>query len=241
MLFIIIHQTYELWFKLILQELANCAEKMSQQHILQARHFLDRCVQIMRVLVQQIHILETMRPVDFLRFRDHLKPASGFQSVQFRELEFFAGLKNPAYLRFFDDRPDLKERLERRLHEPDLRDIFYTMLRDLGMDIPQHTDLKHLTEHPEDKERILRALLHIYRNPLDQMPLYLLTESMIDLDTQIALWREHHVRVVSRIIGLKPGTGGSSGVDYLERTTRKQCFPLLWEVRTRLSLSNDAP
>ncbi|MCB9642826.1 MAG: tryptophan 2,3-dioxygenase [Myxococcales bacterium] len=237
MLFIVIHQTYELWFKLILQEVGNCAERMKKQQILQARHFLDRCVQIMRVLVQQIHILETMRPVDFLSFRDHLKPASGFQSVQFRELEFAAGLKNPAYLRFFDDRPELKARLEQRLQEPDLRDIFYGMLRDLGLDVPENIDPKHLAETPEDHARLMRVLVHIYRNPLDQMPLYLLTESMVDFDSQLAHWRDHHVRVVSRVIGLKPGTGGSSGVDYLERTTRKQCFPQLWEVRTRLSLN----
>jgi tryptophan 2,3-dioxygenase len=236
MLFIIIHQSYELWFKLILQELEQARGLLKEKQILQARHFVDRCVQIMKNLVQQIHILETMRPVDFLRFRDILKPASGFQSIQFREVEYLLGLKNPSYLRFFKERPDLQARLQARLQEADLRETFYQMLRDLGFSIPAQIDPKYLDEHPEDYEQVMATLVQIYRNPVDQMPLYLLTESLVDLDCQLSHWREHHVRVVSRVIGFKQGTGGSSGVMYLEKTTRKQCFPLLWEVRTRLTL-----
>lgn len=234
MLFIIIHQAYELWFKLILHELEQAAACMNADHELQAHHFLRRVGEIMELLVKQIHILETMRPVDFLEFRDRLMPASGFQSHQFREVEFFAGLKDRRYLHFFQNRPDMLAQLQRRLDGPDLRDIFYGLLRRRGFAVPQDISLEHLQSDEADREALLDAVLPIYRDPNDHLPLYLLAEALMDLDQQLALWRDHHVRVVARIIGHKRGTGGSSGVDYLERTTHKRCFPYLWEVRTRL-------
>jgi tryptophan 2,3-dioxygenase len=236
MLFIIIHQAYELWFKLVLHELESAMEHMRSRDILRARHFVNRCVEIFRVLVQQIHILETMQPADFLQFRDRLTPASGFQSMQFRELEFLTGLKEPRYLQFFKNRPDLVAILQARLEGPDLGTTYYDLLRDLGFNIPPDACTKERSGDHEVAEQILQALIPIYRHPSQNLPLYLLTESLVELDQYLGLWREHHVRVVERVIGFRKGTGGSSGVEYLRSTTVKKSFPLLWEVRTRLSL-----
>ena len=234
MLFIVIHQAYELWFKLILHELERTIQLMQQQHVLQARHFLHRVVKITQLLVSQIHILETMTAADFLQFRDRLKPASGFQSLQFREIEFLAGLKDRRYVRNFSDRPQEAAMLERRLEETDLRSAYYQMLRDLGLDIPEDASREALDEDEEARSQLLTALKEIYQKPIAEMPLYVLSESLVDFDQQLSLWRHHHVQVVERIIGHKKGTGGSSGVSYLRTTTDKRCFQYLWRVRTEL-------
>ncbi len=231
LLFIIIHQAYELWFKLILHELTQAVEHMEEGQVLRARHFTHRVVRIMKLLVEQIHLLETMTPADFLEFRERLNPASGFQSTQFRELEFFAGLKDPSYLRFFKHYPEQQARLQARLDAPDLRQIFYSMLHRLGTGVPA-PDLDF--EDEATCEEILAALLPMYKDPDSHLPLYLLTESLVEFDENLILWRIHHVHVVERIIGAKTGTGGSSGASYLRSTMNKKCFPLLWEVRTRL-------
>ena len=132
MLFIIIHQAYELWFKLILHEMETALELMEQKNILRAHHFMSRVVEIMKLLIPQIHLLETMTPAEFLQFRHRLNPASGFQSIQFREVEFLAGLRDVRYMGFFKDRPDLRARLEKRMTEKSLRDAYYIMLKSLG-------------------------------------------------------------------------------------------------------------
>ncbi len=234
MLFIIIHQAYELWFKLILHELERAIAFMNDVRPLRARHFVNRVVEIMRLLVQQIHIVETMQPIDFLYFRDHLMPASGFQSVQFREFEFAAGLKDPRYCTFFDNRPDLRARLEARLAADDLRTAWSRMMRAAGLDVPLAADDPAQRDRPEVHDAAVAGILPIFERPDDHMPLYLLNESLIALDEYLALWREHHVRVVARVIGWRPGTGGSSGVDYLKSTASKRAFPELWAVRTSL-------
>ncbi len=229
MLFIIIHQAYELWFKLILHEMERAIDYMKMGQILRANHFVRRVVEVMKLLVRQIHILETMTPAEFLGFRDRLNPASGFQSVQFREVEFLAGLKNAAYLKAFTEQPELQARLQKRLDSPSLRGTYFQLLADLGYEAPE-------VAYPEEPEReaVMAALVKVYQEPDNNLPLYLLSESLVEFDLQLSLWREHHVRVVARSIGYKPGTGGSSGVAYLESTTSKLCFPYLWEVRTYL-------
>ncbi|MFN7685182.1 MAG: tryptophan 2,3-dioxygenase [Oligoflexia bacterium] len=234
LLFIIIHQAYELWFKLIIHELDSAMAHMKRLEVLRARHFIHRCVEVMKVLVHQIHILETMQPVEFLEFRDRLTPASGFQSMQFREVEFMTGLKEPRYLQFFKNRPDLQAILQARLDAPDLRSNFYDLLQGLGFDIPTGASEKERAGDEAVCEKIMQALVILYRKPQENLPLYLLTESLVELDQYLGLWREHHVRVVERVIGFKKGTGGSSGVEYLRATTTKKSFPLVWEVRTRL-------
>jgi len=234
LLFIVIHQAYELWFKLILSEVDVSMRYMKEQQVLRAHHFMKRVCEVMKLLVSQIHILETMSPVEFLEFRDRLMPASGFQSLQFRELEFAAGLKDERYLGYFKNRPEMLATLQRRLREPDLRDAYYSMLKGLGFALPDGASELERKEDSQAREQILTAILPIYQRPGDHLPLYLLTESLVEFDQYLALWREHHVRVVERVIGFKRGTGGSSGAEYLRSTTTKKCFPLLWEVRTRL-------
>jgi tryptophan 2,3-dioxygenase len=232
MLFIIIHQAYELWFKLLRHELDTAIEEMQDDEPLGARHFVHRCVEVLDLLTEQIHVLETMEPVDFLQFRDRLAPASGFQSIQFREIEFACGLQEEAYLEFFDD--EAAKRLTARMEEPSLRDAFYGMLGRLDTPVPAQVDVDRLEGDGEEREAAIAGLKQLYEQPSERHPLYLLTESLMSLDEQLGLWREHHVRVVERIIGHKRGTGGSSGVEYLKRTTDKRAFPLLWDIRTYL-------
>ncbi|MBI2712194.1 MAG: tryptophan 2,3-dioxygenase [Bdellovibrio sp.] len=234
MLFIIIHQAYELWFKLILHEMESAVEFMQKGAVLRAHHLMSRIGAIMKLLVQQIHILETMTPADFLVFRDHLRPASGFQSAQFREVEFLAGAKDEKYLEYFKNRPDMVDRLKARLAGPDIRSSYYGLLKRLGYGIPDQADLLEDQNSADAKLAIVEGLLPIYQRPSDQLPVYLLSESLVDFDQYLALWREHHLRVVERVIGSKPGTGGSEGVAYLRSTTVKKCFPLLWQVRSHL-------
>jgi len=234
MLFIVIHQAYELWFKLVLHEMDSAIQYMDRDKPLRAHHFMSRIVQILKLLVQQIHVLETMQPVEFLGFRDHLMPASGFQSTQFREVEFRAGAKDARYLGYFNDRPDLKARLERRLQEPDLRSAYYGMIQRLGFNVPSNASELEAKQDEASRDSILRGILPIYQDPSTHLELYLLSESLVEFDEYLSLWREHHVRVVERVIGFKRGTGGSSGVEYLKSTTGKKCFPYLWDVRTYL-------
>lgn len=212
MLFIVIHQAYELWFKLCLHEIGTAQEHLRAGRALRARHFVQRVVGVMRVLVQQIHILDTMQPVDFLQFRDHLTPASGFQSGQFREFEFRCGLKEPRYLSYFETEPEVHARLEQALRDVSLREDFLEWIAKSGL------SLKEIYQHPEQHSEYL-----------------LLCESLVDLDQELGLWREHHVRVVERLIGFKMGTGGSTGVGYLKSTTSKKCFPELWDIRGELT------
>lgn len=234
MLFIVIHQTYELWFKLILHELEVARDYMRDKKVLRARHFIRRVVEIMQVLVRQIHVLETMAPVEFLEFRHRLQPASGFQSTQFREVEFFLGLKDEQFLEHFETVPTMRARLERRLAEPSLREVFYDMLRELGFDVPALIDKAALSEDKEARVALAKVLVPLYQNPEEHLELNLLAESLLDLDQGLMTWREHHVRVVERVIGFKHGTGGSEGVGYLKTTIGKKVFPEIWDVRTLL-------
>jgi tryptophan 2,3-dioxygenase len=243
----VIHQAYELWFKLILHEMENAIRYMGEKKILRAHHFMKRITEIMRLLVQQIHILETMTPAEFLEFRDRLMPASGFQSIQFREIEFLAGLKDEAYYKHFKNRPEFVEILKGRQAQSDLKSSYYKLLHDLGEPMPKDAAAqeariiydKTLDQKTAEKMKndIIRAILPIYQNQESHLPLYLLSESLVEFDEYFGLWREHHVRVVERIIGFKRGTGGSSGVEYLQSTTMKKIFPFLWEVRTYLEKS----
>lgn len=234
MLFIIIHQAYELWFKLVLHEMGCAIKYMQEKKVLRAVHFVNRINQVMKLLVQQIHILETMTPAEFLEFRDRLNPASGFQSTQFREVEFVAGLKDERYFAHFKNRPEYIKKLQDRLEAPDLRQVFYDLLRAKGFNIPAGAAEAELKASESERSAVIAALLPMYRNPSEYSDLYMLSESLVEFDEGLMLWREHHVRVVERVIGFKRGTGGSSGVEYLRSTTAKKCFPRLWEVRTFL-------
>ena len=227
LLFIVIHQAYELWFRQILFELDATVEVMQDGDAGSAIHWMRRVGVIERLLVQQIHILETMTPVDFLGFRERLNPASGFQSVQFREVEFVSGLKNEGILAEFADDPRATERLRARFDAPGLAEGFRSLLRSHGFEQPEGDDESAL-------EARLAGLQRLYERPGDARQLYDLAELLLDHDENFQLWRYHHVRMVERMIGFKIGTGGSEGVGYLTSTLKKRFFPDLWTVRTRI-------
>ncbi|CAN5876196.1 tryptophan 2,3-dioxygenase family protein [soil metagenome] len=233
-LFIIIHQVYELWFKQLLHEIDTLVERLDADEVLGAHRLLRRCVEIQRVLVSQVAVLETMTPVDFLAFRDHLTPASGFQSAQFREIEFVSGLKNPRFLTHYEEGSPERERLDARLAQPTVIEAFYAMLRRRGFDLPEAPENGDEARATQAHERRIRELLRIYRETERHYDLFLLTESLIDYDEQFTLWRLRHVAMVERMIGSKPGTGGSPGASYLKSTVERKFFPELWEMRSYL-------
>lgn len=222
--FIIVHQAYELWFKLMLFEIDTTIQMMNQRNIRSATWLINRVIDISKLLYQQIHILETMSPREFLQFRDHLKPASGFQSIQFRELEFVSNLKEPQIINRLDCEPEATESLKRRLQEPTLWDAFLDLMKSQGFDIPED----------RNSEKIKAELVRLHEQQQDYYDLYLLSEALIEYDEFFGLWRLHHVRMVERMIGNKIGTGGSQGVKYLTTTLNKKCFPELWDMRTNL-------
>jgi tryptophan 2,3-dioxygenase len=237
MLFIVIHQVYELWFKELLHELDAIIERLDADEPLAAHRLIRRCIEIERVLVNQIAVLETMMPTDFLAFRDHLMPASGFQSFQFRELEYVSGLKEPRFLRNYQPGSAERAKLEARLSQPTLADAFYAMLRRSGFDLP---DISGATG--EDRAGIeqtrINELVRVYQDAEKHYALFLLAESLIEYDAMFSMWRLHHINMVERMIGSKTGTGGSEGAAYLRKTVDKKFFPELWELRSHLSKKN---
>jgi tryptophan 2,3-dioxygenase len=232
-LFIIIHQTYELWFKQLLHELGAVVGLLDADQPLGAQRLLQRCIEIERVLLSQVSVLETMTPVDFLAFRDRLTPASGFQSAQFRGIEYLSGSKNAGFLKHYPEGSPERAMLEARLAEPSVKDAFYSLLRRRGFDLPDDPEGPDADDSPEHRRRI-QELARIYRDAEAHYTLFLLAESLVGYDEHFLLWRLRHVAMVERMIGSKPGTGGSSGVDYLRHTTAKKFFPDLWELRTVL-------
>jgi tryptophan 2,3-dioxygenase len=222
LLFIVVHQAYELWFKQLLFELESVRDRMIAGEAERARHYLTRVAAIERVLVEHIEVLETMTPQDFLEFRSILTPASGFQSVQFRELEFLSGLKDRRYLRDLAATPDELGRLARRLDEPTVWDGFVALLESRGLPMPE-----------DDEAARMASLRRIAREP-ELTDLFAVSEGLLDHDEAFARWRSLHVLMVERQIGAKPGTGGSAGVEYLRSTLDKRFFPDLWGLRSHL-------
>ena len=230
-LFIVIHQVYELWFKQLLHEVDAIIERLDRDEPLSAHRLLRRCIEIQRVLVSQVAVLETMTPMDFLAFRDHLMPASGFQSAQFRELEFVSGLKERRYLNSYDEASGDRARLEARLDKPTVGDAFYDLLRRRGFDLPAEPD----ADEGDEPRKTIRELMRIYQETDRHYDLFLLAESLIEYDEMFSLWRLRHIKMVERMIGTKTGTGGSEGAAYLKKTVERKFFPDLWELRTYLS------
>jgi len=217
LMFVIVHQVHELWFKLILFELEEVRDLLLADRLDAAEHLLRRLVAIQNVLISQWAVLDTMLPMDFAAFRDTLQGGSGFESVQHREIEFLAGLKDSGYL----DRVQLtdaeRNRLVRRLGEPSLREAFIALVERRGID----------------------SLAMLWKNGYNdltaaQWGLLRVAEALLDLDQSFGRWRIHHALTVERQIGGKPGTGGSAGVDYLRTRITFRLFPELWEVRSQL-------
>lgn len=225
MLFIVIHQVYELWFKQLLHELDAAMRSMDRDDLLRVAKHFRRIHAIQRLLEQQVDVLETMSPQEFNQFRDNLNPASGFQSIQFREIEFACGLRNSDVLKHLELDDAARARLERRSNEPSLYDHVKELLRRRGFAV-------------DSSEAVIEAFRQIYVDEKGYCDLHLLLEDLIEFDERLLLWRGRHIRMVERMIGRKMGTGGSAGVDYLARTLDNRIFPELWSVRTLLGQSN---
>lgn len=225
LLFIIIHQTYELWFKQILHELDACIGWINEGRMFRANHSLRGVISIERILVTQIHILESMAPIGFLEFREKLNPASGFQSMQFRELEFSSGAKDDKILNSFKDDEYAFERLNLRFAAPSLADAFWGLVRKQGL----------LVETYDDR---VRSTVEMLAHPERFAELYNMQDLLIEHDELIIAWRYNHIQMVERMLGMKRGTGGSDGVGYLTTTLTKKFFPELWEARTHLKIED---
>jgi len=231
MLFIVIHQVYELWFKEMLHELDYCRRLLEDDDAHRAQHTLKRVLTILKVLVAQLDILETMTPVEFLTFRERLESSSGFQSDQFRQLEFVIGRKSRTSVERFGEGTRARAALERRWSEPTIWDAFLRFLAREGYEVPQdHLD-RDVTAPIQASDAIQRILVEVYRTSPKSSEL---CERLVDLDEGLQEWRYRHVKMVERTIGAKPGTGGSAGSKYLRTTLNEPAFPDLWEIRTRL-------
>ena len=228
-LFIIIHQVYELWFKEILHELDYCMTRLRSGDTPKAVHTLGRVRTILKVLVAQLDILETMTPLEFLTFRERLEAASGFQSAQFRELEFVLGSKRRASVAHFPGGSDARERLERRFESPSLWDAVLAFLRVTGYDVPEDALDRDVTRPVESHEGVQAILMTVYR---DDPTVAALCERLVDLDEGLQEWRYRHVKMVERTIGEKTGSGGSAGAKYLHGTLSRPVFPDLWAIRS---------
>ena len=223
LLFIIVHQTYELWFKQLLFELTSARDLMLEGDAHQPKHLLERAHSIERVMVAQVPVIESMSPQDFLEFRQHLAPASGFQSIQFREVEFLSGLKDENYMERLVLTDDEDERLRARLDDPTLWDAFCALLE--TRDLPMPAD---------DEDKRIESLLKVARGRREFAEEFYLSEALLTHDELFSLWRQHHVLMVERQIGSKTGTGGSTGASYLRTTLEKRFFPELWGLRSYL-------
>jgi tryptophan 2,3-dioxygenase len=240
LLFITIHQAYELWFKQILHELDAAVVAMSEDRAPVAERALARAAEIEKLLVTQIHIIETMTPISFLGFRDRLNPASGFQSMQFREIEFVSGLKDEHILGAFRDDEFAAARLGARHDSPTLGDAFYALLSRRGLDAPPDDPALPEEERRRAYGRRTRAVLEVITHFETRYEEYRLAEALIAHDEHFSLWRFHHIKMVERMLGTKKGTGGSEGVGYLKTTLDKKFFPELWEARTHLDSTHGA-
>lgn len=230
LLFIVIHQVYELWFKQLLHETAFLMNALDQDDLPRVYSTLKRILTVLKVQVAQIDILETMTPVSFISFRSRLEAASGFQSPQFRELEFALGRRSRGMVAHHSGTP-AAERLERALAAPSLWDVFVRFLARRGFRVPQSLLERDLSDSNPETAELQPELVRIYRDHPEPAQI---CERLVDLDEGIQEWRYRHVKMVERTIGTKQGTGGSSGAEYLKRTLFQPLFPDLWAIRSAL-------
>ena len=223
MLFVIIHQTKELWMKQMLHELRLAISLLEEDRFAEAYKAMARISRIQSVMTLSWDVLSTLTPVDYLKFRDVLGTSSGFQSSQFREIEFRLGLKEPNFINHYAEGSEDQAKLRRALAEPSLREAAHGALQRSGFDLGDGST-----------EAVAAAWLQVYRDADRWFDLYELAEKLVDIDDALASWRHKHVLTVERIIGNRPGTGGSAGAPYLRATLEKRVFPELWALRTEL-------
>jgi tryptophan 2,3-dioxygenase len=231
MLFIVIHQVYELWFKELLHEFDRVMHLLTDDHLHRAQHTLKRILTILKVLVAQLDILETMTPLEFLSFRERLAAASGFQSDQFRQIEFVLGGKSEKAIARFPAGSRARAALEARYHQPTLWDAFLHYLAREGYPVSRAQLQRDVTVPIEPSPDVQTILTTVYRGDAKNAEL---CERLVDLDEGFQEWRYRHVKMVERTIGTKPGSGGSSGAQYLRSTLGRNLFPDLWEIRGSL-------
>jgi tryptophan 2,3-dioxygenase len=231
LLFIVVHQVYELWFKLQLHEFDRVKEQFRAGDLYGAIATFKRTRTILKTMVEQVDIVETLTPMSFGSFRDRLDTASGFQSAQFREFEFLLGYKRPHVLQYLPQNSGEHERLLRRLREPSVIDCFYDFLEKFGVDIPAHLRQRDPTQPNVGDEQVAAGVLRLYKT---QPNLEILFELMTDFDEGFQEWRYRHIKLVERTIGSKRGTGGSPGVEFLKKSLFQPLFADLWSIRHQL-------
>ncbi len=234
LLFIIQHQTTELWFKLMLHELRAAVELVKTDQLGPCFKILSRVKHITAQILNQWSVLATLTPPEYLQFRHVLGSASGFQSSQFRLVECILGLKSPAALSYQKEQPDAYAVLDEAIKSPSLYDEFLRLLARRGMPVPKEVLERDVTQAYEPNESLMPVFKTIYEGTGEHWELYEMCEKLVDIDEQWALWRFRHVKVVERVIGFKRGTGGTAGVDYLRSIVDRRFFPELWDVRTLL-------
>ncbi|MEJ6000179.1 tryptophan 2,3-dioxygenase [Paucibacter soli] len=234
MLFIVQHQTSELWMKLMLHELHAAVACVAEARLPEAFKMLARVSRIMEQLVHAWDVLATMTPPEYTAIRPYLSNSSGFQSWQYREIEFMLGNKNAAMLKPHAHRPDLLNQVQAAYQAPSLYDVVLQLLAKRGIAVPQSHLQRDWTEPYAASEGVKQAWLQVYRDPQAHWDLYQMAEELVDLEDAFRLWRFRHVTTVERVIGFKRGTGGTSGVGYLRKMLDVVLFPELWAVRTEL-------
>jgi tryptophan 2,3-dioxygenase len=234
MLFVIIHQTKELWLKQLIRELEKAKRLIATDALTPAYKALARVSRIQAVMTLSWDVLATMTPSDYTRFRHVLGPSSGFQSDQFRTVEYLLGLKDGSFLRYQDDRPQARDAMQRALEAPSIWDDTIAALGRAGFSVPSDHLKRDWTQAYVPDQKVEAGFLEVYRDTERWWELYQLAEKLVDIDDAMATWRHKHVLTVARIIGGKRGTGGTVGVPYLESTVAKRAFPELWSLRTQL-------
>lgn len=234
LLFIIQHQTTELWFKLVIHELRGAMAAVRSGNLEPCFKILARVKHIQAQLVQQWSVLATLTPSDYVQFRHVLGPASGIQSWQNRLIEFLFGNKDERMVQVFKHRPEIHGLLEQALHAPSMYDEFLRLLAARGFAIPAHITYRDFTKPREASPEVLEVFKTIYTHTDRHWDEYEMCEKLVDVDEQQALFRFRHMKVVERIIGFKRGTGGTAGVNYLRDLVEVRFFPELWQVRTEI-------
>ena len=234
MLFIIQHQTSELWMKLVIHELRAALAHLRQDDLGPCQKMLARIKHIQKQLTEQWSVLETLTPSDYMKFRDVLGSSSGFQSAQYREIEFLLGNKNAHYVKVFDYDQAIHRHLADTLNAPSLYDEFLRHLARRGHAIPAECLNRDWSQPYERQEALVSVFEKIYENTETHWEAYHFCEQLVDIEVNFQLWRFRHLKTVERIIGYKPGTGGSSGVAFLKKALDLSFFPELFEVRTRI-------
>jgi tryptophan 2,3-dioxygenase len=234
MLFIILHQTMELWMKQVLYEIDAAQAEIARGELVPAYKNLARVSRIQAVMTQAWDILATMTPADYLAFRDVLGTSSGFQSAQFRTLEYRLGLKDDAFLKFHEPGSTERNAMEAALDRPSLYDESIAQLAKTGFAIPDNVLNRPVRARYEPSQAVEDAWMAVYRDTQKFWPLYQLAEKLLDLDDAFLTWRHKHVLTVERVIGMRRGTGGTEGVAYLQKTLARRAFPEIWSMRTKL-------